>query len=78
MTIYINGTGGDGLRIRDTASQKGSTLYVAADGEMFEIIDGPELNDGYIWWQIKNNVNGELKGWAVQDFLSTNPIVSEE
>ena len=73
MNIWIGGTGGDGLRIRDDASQNSTTIYVAADGEMFTIIDGPLLNDGYIWWRIKKYDNSKVIGWAVQDFLEKFP-----
>jgi len=72
MTIYIRGTGGDGLRIRDVASQNGLTLHVAAEGEEYTIMEGPELNDGFVWWRIRNNAIRELIGWAVQDFMSIN------
>lgn len=72
MTICINGTGGDGLRLRDIAGQNGLTIYIAAEGQEYTIIDGPDLKDGFVWWRIINNQNGEIIGWAVQDFMTTN------
>lgn len=72
LTIYIKGTGGDGLRLHDVAGQNSSTLYIAAEGEDYTIIDGPDLKDGFVWWRIRNNENGEIIGWAVQDFMTTN------
>ena len=29
------------------------TIFLAQEGELFKIIDGPKILDGLIWWKIE-------------------------
>ena len=70
MQVHISGTGGDGLRIREFAGLEETPLFLGAEGEKFEIINGPEIFDNAIWWMIQSLENPNKQGWAVQDFLN--------
>ena len=69
MKVIVQGTGNDGLRLRVSAGRENETFYIAREGEVFIINDGPKVTSGYIWWQIRSVNSNELIGWAVQDFL---------
>ena len=69
MYVHISKTGGDGLRIRSFAGFDGIPMYLGSEGEEFEIIEGPKINDSKIWWKIASIINPKKEGWAVQDYL---------
>ena len=69
MYIHISKTGGDGLRIRSFAGFDGIPIYLGSEGEEFEIIEGPKINEGKIWWKIVSINNPQKNGWAVQDYF---------
>jgi hypothetical protein len=70
MLVRISGTGEDGLRIRANAGLNEVTMFLGSEGEVFEIIDGPEIIDNSIWWKIQAIDNHSKFGWAVQVYLS--------
>ena len=67
--VIIHGTGGEGLRIHQLAGQDSPTNYLANEGYLYIISDGPIITGGYVWWQIKSLIAEEIVGWVVQDFL---------
>ena len=69
MHIHIYKTEGDGLRIRSSAGFDGIPMYLGSEGEEFEIVEGPNINDSKIWWKIESISNPQKIGWAVQDYL---------
>ena len=69
MYIHIYKTEGDGLRIRSFAGFDGIPMYLGLEGEKFEIVEGPKINDSKIWWKIVSISNPQKIGWAVQDYL---------
>jgi len=69
MNVRISNTGGDGLKIRSFAGFDVIPMYLGAEGEKFEIIDGPTIRDSKIWWKIASISNPKKIGWAVQDYL---------
>ena len=71
MQVIVKGTGGDGLRIRNQPGQQSDIMRLASEGSLWQIIEGPHLMDGYIWWHIKEKDSG-ISGWAVQDYLTVN------
>jgi len=73
MRIVVTGTGGDGLRIRSAPGQQSEILALAQEGSLWNIIDGPQLLDGYVWWHI-DQLDGSLSGWAVQDYMDVQYI----
>ena len=65
----ISGTDGEGLRLRKTPGLNGEHLFLGFDTEVFEIIDGPQNVDGYIWWYLSAPYDDTRAGWAASDFL---------
>ena len=72
MTIKVTGTGNEGLRMRSGAGIDQTTLYLAREGELFKIIDGPKILDSLIWWKIEGLDDPGKAGWSVQDYMAIN------
>jgi hypothetical protein len=68
-TITIVGTGGDGLAVRQGPGRDYQHIFVANEGDQFEVQDGPREADGYTWWYIVDTQNADRFGWAVADFM---------
>jgi hypothetical protein len=67
--VQVTGTGGDGLRLRDTAGLNANVVIVASDAEVFKVMDGPKELDGYTWWYLVGPFDAQRKGWAVMNYL---------
>lgn len=72
MTIKVTGTGNEGLRMRSGAGIDQTTLYLAQEGELFKIIEGPIILDSLIWWKIEGLDDPGKSGWSVQDYMTIN------
>jgi hypothetical protein len=71
--VQINGTEGQGLRIRKDPGLGGEFEFLAYDSEVFVVKDGPREQDGYIWWYLVAPYDDTRNGWAAADFLSYVP-----
>lgn len=67
--VKVNGTGLDGLRIRDEPGLGGKILFVAIESEIFRVLDGPREFDSYTWWLLVSPFDESFKGWAVSNYL---------
>lgn len=67
--VQITGTGGDGLRLRADPGLSGTVRFLAIDGEVFQVLDGPQAVDGYTWWFLQAPYDPNVEGWAVDDFF---------
>jgi len=67
--VQITGTGGDGLRLRSEPGLSGMVRFLAIDGEVFQVMDGPIELDGYTWWLLQAPYDPNVQGWAVADFM---------
>ena len=67
--VQIQGTEGEGLRLRSDPSLDGEIVYIGLEGEIFLVIGGPEEQDGYLWWLLAAPLNESLQGWAVSNYL---------
>ena len=56
--------------------QGGKVIFVALDGEVFEIRDGPVEADDFTWWYLVTPHDDDRTGWAAANFLSL--VVPEE
>lgn len=65
----VIGTDGDGLRLRTGAGLDQEPLFLGLDGEVFLVIDGPQVVDGYTWYFLSAPYDENRKGWAVTNFL---------
>ncbi len=68
--VQITGTGGDGLRFRNSASLSGQVKFIASEAEIFIVKDGPTDADGYIWWYLVGPFDETRNGWAVSNYLA--------
>ena len=67
--VEISGTGADGLRLRDAPSLAARILFLGLESEVFEVVQGPVVADGFSWWQLANPYDPDKQGWAVDSFL---------
>lgn len=68
--VQITGTGGNGLRLRANPGTDSQVNFVAAESEVFKVIDGPIQLGDYSWWLIVAPYDDLRRGWAAGDFLS--------
>lgn len=68
--VQITGTGGNGLRLRANPGIESSVNFIAAESEVFRVIDGPVKSGDYSWWLIVAPYDDLRRGWAASDFLS--------
>jgi ABC-type transport system involved in multi-copper enzyme maturation permease subunit len=73
--IQVTGTGGDGLRVHETAGVTSKVQYIAIDSEVFLVQDGPIEADGYTWWLLQDPYTENAVGWGVANYLA---IVSNQ
>jgi hypothetical protein len=73
--VEINGTGGDGLRLRADPGLEGKVRFLALEGEIFQVKDGPQALGGYTWWFLVAPYDEKVQGWAVENYLKpvSNP-----
>jgi hypothetical protein len=71
--VQINGTEGQGLRIRAEPGLGGEFQFLAYDSEVFVVQDGPREVDGYVWWYLVAPYDETRVGWAAADFLTYIP-----
>jgi hypothetical protein len=69
-SIQITGTGGAGLKIRNNYGINAGQKFIALDSEVYEVIGGPEEQDGYIWWELSSAYDSQRNGWAVSEYLT--------
>jgi len=65
----VSGTGGDGLRLRLAPGLNGEIKLLGSEGEIYQIVEGPQEADGYTWWLLVDPDDDTRRGWAVGDFL---------
>ncbi len=58
-----------GVNVRSGAGIANARLFVAPNGSIFRVIDGPAQADGLTWWQIQNTVDPNQVGWAAAAYL---------
>lgn len=72
--VQIVGTEGDGLRLRINPGLNGEPAFLGYDEEVFEVRDGPQAIDGYVWWHLVAPYDETRTGWAADDFLGAIPF----
>jgi hypothetical protein len=71
--VQIAGTDGEGLRLRADPGLNGASIFLGYDEEVFEVRDGPQEADGYVWWYLVAPYDESRAGWAAADFLEAIP-----
>jgi hypothetical protein len=64
----VQGTDGEGLRIRAAPSLSASLRTVLGEDTHVEVLEGPVAADGYQWYRVRYAGASE-GGWAVSQFL---------
>lgn len=67
--VQVSGTGGDGLRLHDTAGIASKVNYIAIESELFLVESGPIEADGYTWWELQDPYTENAAGWGVANYL---------
>jgi hypothetical protein len=71
--VQIAGTDGEGLRLRADPGLNGTSIFLGYDEEVFEVRDGPQEADGYVWWYLVAPYDETRAGWAAAEFLEAIP-----
>jgi hypothetical protein len=69
MYVQINGTGGDGLHLRESPGTSSKALFIGMEAEVFKVEEGPKDADGYTWWHLVAPYDASRNGWAASKFL---------
>jgi len=67
--VQVAGTGGYGLSLREGPGANYARLAVAADGQVFLVVDGPQVSAGSPWWEIRDPDDEAQSWWAVGNYL---------
>jgi hypothetical protein len=67
--VQIQGTGGEGLRLRAEPGLGGKVLLLGSEAEVFRVVEGPVQADGYTWWRLVGPFDETRQGWAVANYL---------
>lgn len=71
--VQITGTDGDGLRLRSAPGLTSEQLFLGEEAEVFQVRDGPQEANGYMWWYLVAPYDEARAGWAAADFLAVVP-----
>jgi hypothetical protein len=64
-TVVVISPGG--VNIRSVPGTESARNFVADVNDTFVIIDGPQLVDGLLWWQIRDTFNSSRTGWVAEN-----------
>ena len=65
-------TDGSSLNLREGAGRSYPTIAKMPNGTVVKIVGGPEIADGYQWWEVEGTFG---RGWAAGNFLK--PVSGE-
>ena len=68
--VKVTGTEGLGLRMRAAAGTGADINFMAMDEEVFKVVGGPVVSDGYTWWQLEAPLDENRSGWAAENYLT--------
>ncbi len=67
--VQVSGTGGDGLRLHETAGVASEVSFIAIESEVLQVKEGPIEADGYTWWRLQDPYTENASGWGVANYL---------
>ena len=67
--VRVVGVGTNGLNIRSSPGLDGTPRFLAAEDEVFVIVDGPQNVDSLEWWRVEDPDDSERFGWAARNYL---------
>lgn len=65
--VVVAGTGGAGVSLRAGPGTDNARLGLANDGDILEVIRGPEEGGEFVWWFVR--VEDGTEAWVVEDYL---------
>jgi hypothetical protein len=71
VSVQVVGVGPSGLNMRSAPGLQGTLRFLAADGDIFVITDGPQSVDDLEWWRLEDPNDPSRFGWAVRNYLMT-------
>lgn len=69
VLVKVVGVGTSGLNIRSSPGYSGTPRFLAAEDEIFAIVDGPQTIDGLEWWRVEDPEDSQRFGWAARNYL---------
>lgn len=73
VRVRVSGTGAAGLSMRATPGTTMERLDIAAEGEVFLVIDGPMVADDLTWWFLRDEAHPQREGWGAANYLVVIP-----
>jgi hypothetical protein len=70
--VKIVDTGPTGLNFRKTPARAGEKIRSLGEGNVYEVVGGPQQADGLTWWQLKDPSDG-TSGWGAADYMKVVP-----
>ena len=67
VRAVVAGTGGTGVSLRAGPGTDNARLALGNDGDVLEVIGGPEIAGDYTWWFVRAEDGTEA--WVVEDYL---------
>jgi hypothetical protein len=67
--VQVAGTGGYGLSLREGPGANYARIDVAADGDIFVVVEGPQTTAGSPWWRIRDPDDDDRVFWAIGNYL---------
>lgn len=67
--VQVVGVGDTKLNVRSAPGLDGSLVFLALDGDLYQLVGGPQDVDGYEWWKLEDPNDPARVGWAARNFL---------
>lgn len=67
--VTVTGVGNSGLNIRADPGLSSTLRFLAYDGDVFVLVDGPQNTDGLSWWRLEDPNDPSRYGWAARNYL---------
>lgn len=72
-SVHVVGVESAGLNVRADPGYGGTLRFLAYDGDIFVLVEGPREVDDLEWWQIEDPDDPDRTGWAVRNYLMIEP-----
>lgn len=66
--VEVVDTGPSGLNFRKAPSRTGEKIRSLPQGNIYDVVGGPQNGDGLTWWQLKDPSDGQV-GWGAAEYL---------
>lgn len=67
--VKVTGTAGYGLSLREGPGATYTRVDIAAEDEVFVVVDGPQTVTGSPWWKLRDPKNEARTWWAIGNYL---------